>query len=186
MKMIIGLGNPGSKYRLTRHNIGFMLVEELARRHGVSKEQSKYDALIGHTVIGQEKVLLVKPLTYMNLSGQAVRPLVKWFRLELEDLIVVYDDMDLSFGVLRIRPQGGTGGHKGIASISNMLGTRDFARMRLGVGRLEGIDAARWVLSTFGDEEKPALDQLIREAADACETWIKSGLTTAMNQYNKS
>jgi PTH1 family peptidyl-tRNA hydrolase len=184
MKIIIGLGNPGRKYKGSRHNIGFRVVEEIARRFPVEKEESRFDAIIGHTRVNGEKVLLVKPLTYMNLSGKAVGPLVNWFKVDLADIIVAYDDMDLATGILRIREKGGTGGHKGLASISEWLASRDFARVRIGIGHPENIDVVGWVLGQFDPIEEKIIDEAVAKAADALETWVKDGIVKAMNEYN--
>ncbi len=184
MKVIVGLGNPGKEYKDTRHNIGFMVLEELASRHSVEKQESRFDALIGHIRIAGEKVLLVKPLTYMNLSGKAVQPLMHWYKLELNDLMVVYDDMDLPMGTLRIRKKGGNGGHNGIASISERLASKDFARSRVGIGRPQSGEAVNWVLGRFTADEKEQMDIVVKNAADALEKWVKLGIDEAMNAYN--
>ncbi|NLJ71823.1 MAG: aminoacyl-tRNA hydrolase [Syntrophomonadaceae bacterium] len=183
MKIVVGLGNPGRKYSGTRHNVGFMVVEELANRYRIEKEVSKYDAIIGHIRIANSQVLLVKPLTYMNLSGNAVRPLVRFYKLNLADLIVVYDDMDLDLGKIRIRTSGGTGGHKGLISITNSLSSPEFPRIRGGIGRPPN-DTIEWVLGRFTPDEKPILDNMITSAADAVECWVRNGIDKAMNEYN--
>jgi len=184
MKIIVGLGNPGPEYKNTRHNIGYMVLEELASRYPVERQEGKFDSLIAHIRVKGEKVLLVKPLTYMNLSGQAVQPLVHWHKLELQDLMVVYDDMDLPLGAMRLRASGGSGGHKGIKSIMERLATPDFARTRLGIGRPEERAAVDWVLGRFSAGEKEQLEQVVKQAADALEKWINKGLSEAMNTYN--
>lgn len=184
MKVIVGLGNPGKDYKDTRHNIGFMVLEELASRYRVEKQESRFDAIIAHIKIGSEKVLLVKPLTFMNLSGQAVQPLMHWYKLELEELMVVYDDMDLSMGSQRIRANGGTGGHNGIASISERLASKEFARTRIGIGRPEVGEAVGWVLGKFSSDEKEQVQIVVKHAADALERWVKMGISEAMNAYN--
>jgi peptidyl-tRNA hydrolase, PTH1 family len=184
MKIIVGLGNPGPEYKNTRHNIGYMVLEELASRYPVERQEGKFDALIAHIRVKGEKVLLVKPLTYMNLSGQAVQPLVHWHKLELQDLMVVYDDMDLPLGAMRLRASGGSGGHKGIKSIMERLATPDFARARLGIGRPEDRAAVDWVLGRFSAGEKEQLEQVVKQAADALEKWIHKGLSEAMNTHN--
>jgi PTH1 family peptidyl-tRNA hydrolase len=184
MKMIVGLGNPGKDYKDTRHNIGYMVLEELASRYPVEKQESRFDAIIGHIRINSEKVLLVKPLTFMNLSGRSVQPLVHWHKLPLEDMMVVFDDMDLPVGSLRIRANGGTGGHKGMASISERLASKEFSRTRVGIGRPERGEAADWVLGKFSRDEKEIMQSAVRHAADALETWVKMGIVEAMNTYN--
>jgi len=183
MKVIVGLGNPGRKYSNTRHNIGFMVLDEMARRYSVEKEEYRFDAIIGHIRLEGEKVLLVKPLTYMNLSGKAVQPVMRWYKLDLNELIVVYDDMDLAPGHLRLRAMGGSGGHKGINSIIDRLGTKEFARIRIGIGR-PANEAIDWVLGSFSPEEQKLMDAAIGRAADALEYWVKMGIERAMNKYN--
>lgn len=184
MKIVVGLGNPGPDYKETRHNIGYKVLEELAARHRVVRQESKYDSIIGETRINGHKVLLVKPLTYMNLSGKAVQPLVHWHKLDLSDLIVIYDDMDLPVGSLRIRAAGGSGGHKGIKSIMDRLNTDSFPRVRIGIGRPIERDAANWVLGRFSGLEKEQMTIAVNKAADAVERWAAAGLTEAMNAYN--
>lgn len=183
MKVIVGLGNPGRKYSNTRHNIGYRVLEEIARRSSIEKEESRFDAIIGHIRIDGEKVLLVKPLTYMNLSGKTVQPLVRWFKLDLDDLIVIYDDMDLPPGALRLRTQGGSGGHKGMASIIERLGSQEFARIRIGIGRPDN-EAIDWVLGKFSPSEQKLIEEAISQAAAAVEYWVKHGIERAMNEYN--
>ncbi|HHW60337.1 MAG TPA: aminoacyl-tRNA hydrolase [Syntrophomonadaceae bacterium] len=185
MKIVVGLGNPGPNYKDTRHNVGFMVVEELARRHSVERQEQKFDAIIAHTHINQEKVLLIKPLTYMNLSGRAVQAVVRFFKADLDELMIIYDDMDLPVGTLRLRPQGGTGGHKGLMSIQQSLGTQDFPRLRIGIGRPHYHDPVDWVLSKFQREEKELITAAINQAADAIESWVNQGLDQAMNTYNQ-
>lgn len=183
MKVIVGLGNPGKKYSETRHNIGFKVLEEIARRHGVQKEESRFDAVIAHITLNGQKVLLVKPLTYMNLSGKSVQPLLHWYKVALSDFIVVYDDMDLPVGSLRLRAEGGSGGHKGLTSIIERLGSREFSRLKLGIGRPDG-EAIDWVLGTFSPEEKETVQIMINGAADRLEYWVAQGIVKAMNEYN--
>lgn len=183
MKMLVGLGNPGKKYSLTRHNIGFKVLEELARRHRIEKEESRFDAITAHLRLEREKLLLVKPLTFMNLSGRAVRPLFNWYKLDLSELLVVYDDMDLPPAAVRIRAFGGAGGHKGMLSICESLGSRDFARIRIGIGRPPG-GAIDWVLSEFDPLEKPLIRDAVEKAANAVECWVKDGIDLCMNSYN--
>lgn len=185
MKIITGLGNPGKKYSDTRHNIGFRVIETLASRYQVEREISKFDGLIAQLRINNERVLLVKPLTFMNLSGRTVQPLVNFYKIDLDDLMIVYDDMDLSPGTIRIRPGGGTGGHKGLASITANLKSSDFPRMRIGIGRPPD-DTIDWVLGSFNTEEATLMQETKIRAADALETWVKDGLDKAMNIFNQS
>ncbi len=184
MKIIVGLGNPGPEYHNTRHNMGFMVLEELAKRYPVEKQTDRFNAIIGEIRIKGEKILLVKPLTFMNLSGRAVQPLLHWYKVALTDLMVVYDDMDLKDATLRIRAKGSAGGHNGMKSIIERLGSQEFARMRVGIGRPERHDNINWVLGRFSAEEKPIMEAAIKKAADALETWVTSGINSAMNQYN--
>lgn len=183
MKLVVGLGNPGKKYSETRHNLGFKVVNELAHRHRIEKEENRFDAIVGHCRINAEKTLLVKPLTFMNLSGKAVQPIMRFYKIALQDLIVIYDDMDLPCAALRIRASGGSGGHKGVLSIIEMLGSQDFARIRIGIGRPpRGV--VEWVLSTPQPEERLELEAAVHSAADAVECWVKEGLVKAMNRFN--
>jgi PTH1 family peptidyl-tRNA hydrolase len=185
MKIIVGLGNPGQKYKNTRHNMGYRVVEEIAGRYRIEKEESKFDAIIGHLRINGERALIVKPLTYMNLSGRAVQPLLRFYKQELSDLIVAYDDMDLEPGRIRLRAAGGSGGHKGMASIIERLGSQEFARVRIGVGRPpQQWTVESWVLSQIEAEEQASMETAVQQAADAVIEWIKTGIVQAMNKYN--
>lgn len=184
MKIIAGLGNPGRQYSETRHNVGFKVLEELARRYPIDKEQYKYSAIIGHTRMGTDRILLVKPLTYMNLSGRAVSPLVRFYKLSFQDLLVIYDDMDIEPGQLRIKPSGGSGGHRGMASILEALGTNQFPRIRVGIGRPEN-ETIEWVLGNCTGTDKQIFESVIQRAADAVECWVNQGVDKAMNKYNK-
>jgi peptidyl-tRNA hydrolase, PTH1 family len=183
MKAIVGLGNPGARYRGTRHNIGFAVVDELARRWAVGFESAPADALIAKwRPIDADAVLLVKPLTFMNLSGEAAGTLVRYFRIDLADLLIVVDDVHLPLGKLRARAGGSAGGHNGLKSIIAHLGD-DFSRLRLGVGR-GPEDLVDRVLSRFEPDEKPDVDRMIARAADASATFITSGIAGVMNAYN--
>ncbi len=183
MKFVVGLGNPGRKYSQTRHNVGFTVVEKLAACFTIEKEESRFNALLGHIRIHGERVVLVKPLTFMNLSGQAVQPLMHWYKADLADLLVIYDDLDLPCGTLRIRAGGGSGGHRGMTSIINRLGSRDFSRIRIGIGRPPG-EAVDWVLGSFPPQEKELVDQAVERAARAVEYWVANGIERTMNEYN--
>lgn len=183
MKMIIGLGNPGDKYEKTRHNVGFMLVDMLAVDLKVAVSKSKYQALLGEAQLDGEKIILVKPQTYMNLSGEAVGQLVRWYKLAVEDILVVYDDMDLPFGKLRIRSSGGPGGHNGMKSIIAHLGTNKFNRMRIGIGQ-PGVGDVDHVLGRFSKQELAAIEQIINKTIQAIYTFVQQDLNVAMNKFN--
>lgn len=186
MKLIVGLGNPGAEYSATRHNVGFLAVEELAKRWQADSWRQKHDALCAEYRGGAEPVLLVKPQTYMNLSGVAVGALVRWYKLQADDVIVIYDDLDLPVGKLRLRPQGGSGGHKGIESILVHLGSESFARIRIGIGRPPaGWETANYVLGRFSPEETSLMAETIGKAAEAAEYILKQGITKAMNLYSR-
>ena len=187
MKLVVGLGNPGQKYKNTRHNIGFDVVAELARRNFADAPRLKYDAEYCEVRIGDEKTLLVAPQTFMNLSGRSVRQYVDFFQLEFESLVVVCDDMNLDCGQLRWRGKGSAGGQNGLKDIIRHLSSQDYPRLRVGIGRPPGrMQAADFVLSKFRDEEKDAVQHAIVTAADSIELWIKDGLAAAMNKYNVS
>lgn len=185
MKIIVGLGNPGREYEATRHNIGFMVVEQLARTLGISTGRTKERALVAESQVKGEKVLLVKPLTYMNLSGEAVGALLRWYKLDPADLIVIHDDLDLPPGKLRIRQQGGPGGHNGIKSIIRLLGTEKFVRIKLGIGRPHpGQESADYVLNRFNAEERDLIGEAVAKGAEAVLYLLENGPVAAANLYN--
>ncbi|MCX7781588.1 MAG: aminoacyl-tRNA hydrolase [Negativicutes bacterium] len=185
MKLIVGLGNPGQEYSATRHNVGFMAVDELAGRWQAAAWRSRFDALVAEHR-GTEPVLLVKPQTYMNLSGTAVAALARWYKLKTEDIIVIYDDLDLPVGKLRLRGQGGAGGHRGIESLLVHLGQDTFSRVRIGIGRPpQGWETANYVLGRFAPEEQPLIVEAVGRAADAVEYILRHGLVKAGNVFNK-
>jgi PTH1 family peptidyl-tRNA hydrolase len=184
--LLVGLGNPGIRYAHTRHNAGFWVIDELAFRGKAKFKHIKCNAFTAETVLAGEHVLLAKPLTYMNRSGLAVRALLEHFSLGIEELLVIYDDMDLPPGRLRLRPGGGSGGHKGMASIIAQLGSEDFFRLRLGVGRGSGDfqDEADFLLTPLIPGEKERMHALVLTAADAVEVFLAGGAEEAMNRYN--
>ena len=185
MKLVAGLGNPGDKYSSTRHNIGFMVVDTLASRHGIRVDKNKKRSLTGNTIITGEKVLIAKPQTFMNLTGEALGPLFSFLDIEIEDVIVVHDDLDLDFGRIKIKAGGGHGGHNGIRSIIPHIGGKDFIRVRVGIGKPpKGWDISNYVLNQFSSEEKKDLDDLLERAADAVEMIISVGHLKAMNAFN--
>lgn len=185
MKLIVGLGNPGSKYELTRHNIGFLVVDQLADQFAEGSFKSKGKALITEAKIGAEKVLLVKPQTFMNLSGQGIVPLANFYKIAPTDIVVIYDDLDLDVGQIRLRPKGGSGGHNGIKSLIQLLGTENFPRLKIGIGRPpEGWQTADYVLSRFTDEEWSLIKEVISKGAAAVHLMITEGIEQGMNKYN--
>ncbi|MEJ2711344.1 MAG: aminoacyl-tRNA hydrolase [Anaerolineales bacterium] len=183
--LITGLGNPGRQYSENRHNVGFMLVSRLADRLGVSFSRLESKALVTKAVYKDYRLVLAKPQTYMNLSGQAVSALQRFYKIPLENLLVAYDDVDLPLGTIRLRPDGSSGGQKGMGSIIDHLGTQEFPRLRIGIGRPPGrMDAAAYVLQDFSRGEIEILDEVLERGIEAVLTFITEGLTTAMNQYN--
>jgi PTH1 family peptidyl-tRNA hydrolase len=183
--MIVGLGNPGPAYRHTRHNFGFLAVDELAKELNIQVKRLKFKAMIGEGRFNDNKVVLVKPMTFMNESGRAVAPLLRYFKLPLSNLLVIHDDLDLPLGTLRLRPSGGTSGQRGMASIINHLGTQEFPRMRLGIGRPPGqMDPVDYVLKNFLPSENELLATVLRTAVEASQNFINEGLTQTMNKYN--
>ncbi|MBN1312283.1 MAG: aminoacyl-tRNA hydrolase [Anaerolineae bacterium] len=183
--LIVGLGNPGREYQSNRHNVGFQVVDHLAARHGLafSKLQAKAFVTSGH--IAGRQVILAKPQSYMNLSGGPVASLHKFYKTEVECLLVVCDDLDLPVGTLRLRPSGGSGGQKGMKSIIERLGSEDFPRLRIGIDRPPGqMDPAAYVLRDFDKEQLPIIQETYSRAADAIETWLADGIELAMSHHN--
>lgn len=183
--LLVGLGNPGREYRENRHNAGFMVIDKLCKETGISLSRMQSKALVGVGTIEGKRVVLAKPQTFMNLSGQAVGGLVRFYKIPLEQVLVIYDDLDLPFGTIRLRPGGGAGGQKGVASVIQHLGTQDFARIRVGIGRPPGQrDASGYVLQDFSASEQKILDEILDRAAAAARVFVAEGLDIAMNQYN--
>jgi peptidyl-tRNA hydrolase, PTH1 family len=185
MKLIVGLGNPGREYSNTRHNIGFMVIDELARKWDISLNQEKYKGVFGSGVVNGEKVILLKPLTYMNLSGECIRPLMDYYKIAIEDFVVIYDDLDLVPGKLRLRMKGSAGGHNGIKSTIAHLGTQEFNRIRVGIGRpQQGRSVVDHVLGAFFHEEMPEVEHSIGQSVEACEKWLSHPFLQVMNTFN--
>jgi PTH1 family peptidyl-tRNA hydrolase len=185
--LIVGLGNPGRDYKENRHNVGFMTIDRLSVRLDARNMKVQSRAIVMATRWEEKKLLLAKPQTYMNLSGTAVLGLMKFYKLPLENLLVVHDDLDLPFGSLRIRPGGGPGGQKGVEDIIARLGTQTFARLRIGIDRPPGkMDPANYVLQDFPSRDLIALSQILDRAADSALCWIVEGLDSAMNKFNGS
>ncbi|HLR66661.1 aminoacyl-tRNA hydrolase [Virgibacillus alimentarius] len=185
MKCIVGLGNPGKKYHHTRHNIGFMVIDELLSRHHWSLNKSKFNGKYALEHDLGEKIIFLKPQTYMNLSGECLYPLMKYYHIDIDDILVIYDDLDLPVGKIRLRQKGGHGGHNGIRSIIDHLGTKDFKRIRIGVGRpTNSMPIVDYVLSTFPKAKQEDVHESIKKSADACEAWLKAPFNEVMNEFN--
>ena len=183
--LIVGLGNPVLAYRHNRHNVGFMVVDTLADKLEIPLKRVKFKAQIGNGKLGDIPIIIAKPLTFMNNSGEAVAPLVRYFKVPLERLLVIHDDMDLPLGTLRMRPSGGSAGHNGMLSIFDKLGTNAIPRLRVGIGRPPGrMDPADYVLQDFSRSEEELLNMVITQACEAALAVITTGLEKAMNTYN--
>ncbi|MBN1851588.1 MAG: aminoacyl-tRNA hydrolase [Pirellulales bacterium] len=185
MKLIVGLGNPGRKYGRTRHNVGFEVVDELARRLAAGRKKYQFDGEVVETRLGNHRLLLLWPQTYMNHSGVSVRQAVSFYRIDLVDILIVCDDFNLPLARLRFRPHGSDGGQKGLGDILCQLGTQEIARLRIGVGPLPpGWDAAGYVLSRFKKREREEMDSAVLRAADAVQRWIETDINVCMNEFN--
>ncbi len=183
--LLIGLGNPGREYKDNRHNFGFMLIDRIAVRLNARGMKLQSKAIVTNAVYEERKLILAKPQTYMNLSGHSVQGLAHFYKLPLENLLVAHDDLDLPFGTIRLRPGGGPGGQKGVASAIESLGTKDFARLRLGIGSPPGrMDPAAYVLQDFSRDDMKELSSILDRAADAALEFVVSGLNKAMNKFN--
>jgi peptidyl-tRNA hydrolase, PTH1 family len=186
VKLIVGLGNPGKQYEETRHNVGFKVLDLLADRVAVRVDKVKDQALVGEMGCAGEKLLLIKPQTYMNLSGQAVGSIARWHKVKAEDILIIYDDLDLPVGKVRIRARGSAGGHNGIKSLIAHLGTDEFPRIRVGINKPPvGIPVPDYVLSNFLPNERESIGEAIVRSAEAVQTWLEKGIIAAMNHYSK-
>lgn len=184
MFVIAGLGNPGKRYESTRHNMGFLAIDQIAEKCGIKVNKIKHKALVGDGIISGQKVLLVKPQTYMNLSGESLREVVSYYDVEPENLIVIYDDLDLETGALRIRKKGSAGSHNGMKSVIYQLQTESFARIRIGIGKSGGLDWKDFVTGRVSKDEGRLLEDAIAKGADAAIAIITDGIDRAMNEYN--
>jgi PTH1 family peptidyl-tRNA hydrolase len=186
LRYIVGLGNPGRNYEKTRHNVGFMVIDELCKRWDLSLNKEKFKGIYGIGSINGEKVILLKPLTYMNLSGESIRPLLDYYEIDIEDLIVIYDDLDLPTGKIRLRTKGSAGGHNGIKSTIQHLGTQNFNRLRIGIDRpVNGMKVPDYVLGAFSEDEQSEIEGAIKQGADACEKWLTHTFLEVMNEFNQ-
>lgn len=185
MKLIVGLGNPGRQYEETRHNVGFKVIDRLSERLNIPVDKAKFNGVYGQGIIAGEKVLILKPLTYMNLSGECIRPLMAYYDINVEDLLVVYDELDLPVGKIRLREKGSAGGHNGMKSIIQHLGTQEFKRIRIGVDRPNnGMKIADYVLGRFPTEEAIDVINSIDRSAEASEKWLTTAFLQVMNEFN--
>jgi peptidyl-tRNA hydrolase, PTH1 family len=185
--LIIGLGNPGREYRDNRHNFGFMVIDRLIVRLNARGMKVQSKAIVTSSTYEDRKIILAKPQTYMNLSGQSVQGLAHFYKVPVENILIAFDDLDIPFGTIRLRPGGGAGGQKGFASAIENLGTKEIARLRLGIGRPPGrMDPSAYVLQNFSREEMKVISEIVERAADAALTFVVDGLNKAMNKYNGS
>jgi peptidyl-tRNA hydrolase, PTH1 family len=183
-RLIVGLGNPGAKYDRTRHNIGFDLIDQVAKRWQISiADQKKFQGMVGEGWVNRQKIVLLKPQTFMNLSGQSVRAVLDWYKLEPTEVLVLYDDLDLPLGKLRIRLSGSAGGHNGMKSIISHLGTNAFPRLRMGIGKTNDETIAH-VLGKFSVAESAIVGEILQIAGDAVDLSVGSGVEKAMNKFN--
>jgi peptidyl-tRNA hydrolase, PTH1 family len=185
--MVVGLGNPGRQYENTRHNIGWHALDTVAKRYLLKYDETQFKAIFSKATIQEKRVLLVKPQTYMNLSGQAVQPLASYYKIPTERILVVNDDLDIDFGMIRLRAKGGAGGQKGLKDIMNRLGTQEVNRLRIGIGRPPGrMPAKAYVLQKFHGDDEIMAAQVADRAADAIESWLSAGIELTMTHHNNN
>lgn len=184
LSIIVGLGNPGDKYAYTKHNMGFLAVDRLALEYDIKIKKLKFKALYGEGLIGNKRVILVKPQTFMNLSGESVRDIFEWYKLPIGNLILIYDDIDLPIGKVRIRPKGSAGTHKGMQSVVYLLNSDEFPRIRIGIGSETDKPIEDYVLTGFKPEELKTMSESVDRAAEAAADIVESGVVYAMNKYN--
>jgi peptidyl-tRNA hydrolase, PTH1 family len=186
MKLIAGLGNPGTQYDRTRHNAGFMAVDLFAQKHGAANFRVAHESFLADVLLNGEKILLLKPQTYMNLSGRAIASAMQFYKLSVDDLLVISDDVALPVGTIRLRASGSAGGHNGLKDIELATGTQNYARLRIGVDAPGQVRQKDYVLGMFTADQKPKLDAALKLSADAMSLWAEKGITAAMNKYNGS
>ena len=185
LRLILGLGNPGREYQSTRHNMGFMVVDRLAQAHEIPLDRRKFNVVFGRGKAGNQPVILAKPMTYMNVSGPAARDLAFFFKLGVQDILVIHDDIDLVFGQIKIKEKGGNGGHNGVRSLIEALGTGEFTRLRVGIGRPQNWQGAKaYVLARFDAQQETRLEDVVSTAQDAAETILVKGVPEAMNRFH--
>jgi len=184
MFVIVGLGNPGEQYKDTRHNVGFMVIDRLSEKLNIKVNRLKFKALLGEGLLEDKKIMLVKPMTYMNLSGQSVLEIVNWYKIPKENLLIIYDDVSLDLGKIRIRRKGSSGGQKGMESIIYLLNSEEIPRLRIGIGSPKDGDLPGYVLQEFSKEEKETLKDVIERACNAVCVFIAEGINAVMNKFN--
>ena len=186
MKLIVGLGNPGKEYDNTRHNIGFIFIDSFAKKNNVSIDKEKYNGLYIQTVINDEKVILLKPQSYMNLSGEVVRKYIDYFKINIEDILIINDDLDMNFGKIRLRPDGSSGGHNGLKNISLHLNTEKFKRLKIGISNNKSIDTKDYVLGKFTKDELDIIDDIKENINNLLFDYLKYDFDKLMCKYNKN
>ena len=185
MKLIVGLGNPGKQYERTRHNIGFNVIDSLSDKFSIPLDSVKFKGIYGVGNVNGEKLFLLKPITYMNLSGESISAIMDYYQIEIEELVVIYDDLDLPVGKIRLRQKGSAGGHNGIKSTIAHLGTQDFNRIRVGIDRPNnGMEVSDYVLSRFTNEEQEEMSRVVNACSEAIEYWLENPFLQVMNRYN--
>lgn len=184
MKLIVGLGNPGKEYDNTRHNIGFMVLDEYARIKNLEFNKNKFDGLYLDTIIKGEKVILLKPLKYMNLSGEVIKKYVDYFKINVSDILIIHDDMDLDIGTFKLRYKGGTAGHNGLKNIEKNLSTNEYKRIKVGISKNKNIDTINYVLGKFNNDEKSNLDVVLKLLPNVIDDFIDLSFENVMNKYN--
>lgn len=184
-KLLVGLGNPGSRYAATRHNIGWVVLDEFARKHNISVDKVAFEGVTGEARVGTEKLYLLKPMTFMNNSGRSVARAAAFYKIDPREILVIYDDLDLPPGRIRVREKGGSGGHNGMKSLIQEVATQEFGRLRIGVGRpAPGWEVVDWVLAPFNSDDAAVMARVVPLAVEAVEAWLTEGLRSAMNRYN--
>ncbi len=185
MYLIVGLGNPEPEYSKTRHNMGFDVINKIANKYEIELTRTKFNGIYGSGLIENEKVILLKPQTFMNLSGQSIKPFIDFYKIPLQNILVIYDDMDVEIGSIKIRKKGGPGTHNGAKSVVHELASEDFARVRVGIGKpVDEYDAIDYVIGKLDEEIYKNLEKGIQKASDACIEFLKNGIDSAMNKYN--
>ena len=184
MKLIVGLGNPGKEYEKTRHNVGFMVIDEIANHYGISVDKSKFSGLYGEVNIDNEKVILLKPQKYMNLSGEVIKKYLKYFKIEIQDMLIISDDMDLEVGKYKLKYKGGSAGHNGLGNIELLLKTNEYNRLKIGISRNTKIDSADYVLGKFKKEEEKAILEIVNQGPTIINDFVTLSFDKLMNKYN--